>query len=251
VTRNIDHFSAVAEAYAESRPHYPDELFRHLGALSPGHDLAWDCAAGSGQASLPLARAFKRVIATDLSRTMLARAPSHPALLYAVSWGECSAVRSASVDLVTVAQGLHWLQVDSFYREVNRVLLPEGVLAVWTYGKQDLDQPEMDWVLASFYRDTVGPYWAPERRHVESGYRTLPFPYPELVPPTFVMQQRWSLEQLLGYVGTWSATQRFREDTRRDPIPALREALANRWGDPESRRLIRWPLSLRVGRRPA
>ena len=251
MTLPADHFSAVAEAYAGCRPGYPDELFSYLRALPPKQDLAWDCAAGSGQASMPLAGAFKRVIATDLSRTMLARAPSHTVLLYAVSSAECSAVRSASVDLVTVAQALHWLQVEPFYREVDRVLLPGGVLAVWTYGNQVLDQPALDRALGSFYRDTVGPYWAPERRHVESGYRTLPFPYPELVAPTFVMQQRWSLDQLLGYVGTWSATQRFREVTGQDPIPALREVLAPLWGNPESGRPVRWPLSLRVGRRPA
>jgi SAM-dependent methyltransferase len=249
VTPPADHFSAVAEAYAGCRPHYPDELFSYLSALPPKQDLAWDCAAGSGQASLPLARAFRRVIATDLSRTMLAQAPSR-SVLYAVSSAECGAVRSASVNLVTVAQALHWLQVDSFYREVDRVLLPEGVFAAWTYGNQVLDQPVLDRLLGSFYRDTIGPYWAAERRHVESGYRTLPFPYPELAPPTFVMQQRWSLDQLLGYVGTWSATQRFREVTGRDPIPDLRDALEPLWGDSKSPRPVRWPLSLRVGRRP-
>lgn len=251
MTHRADHFSAVAEAYAGCRPHYPDELFSYLSALPPKQDLAWDCAAGSGQASRPLARAFKRVIATDLSRTMLARAPSHPVLLYAISSAERAAIRSASVDLITVAQALHWLHVDSFYREVDRVLLPGGVFAAWTYGNQVLDQPALDRVLGSFYRDTIGPYWATERGHVESGYRTLRFPYPELAPPSFAMQQHWSLDQLLGYVGTWSATQSFREVTGRDPIPALREALGPLWGNPDSARPIRWPLSLRVGRRPA
>jgi len=105
-------------------------------------------------------------------------------------------------------------------------------------------------VVRRFYADIVGPYWAPERRHVESGYRTLPFPFPELEPPVLAMEELWSLAQLLGYVGTWSATQRFREAVGHDPLGQLEQDLAQHWGDPSTARRIRWPLSLRVGRRP-
>lgn len=245
----VDHFSAVARAYASRRPGYPDELFAYLSRLCPGRELACDCGAGSGQASVPLARYFGRVIASDLSPAMLALAPQHPTLHYVAATAQHSPLRAGSVDLVTVAQALHWFEVEPFYREADRVLVRGGVLAVWSYGNQVVDDPSINRVLATFYRETVGPFWAPERRHVESGYRTLSFPYPELDPPAFAMERRWTLDQLLGYIGTWSATQLCRENTGSDPMPALRQDLKPLWGGAASTRLIRWPLSLRVGRR--
>ena len=245
-----DHFSRLAPAYASCRPGYPEGLFDYLGGLVSRHDLAWDCAAGSGQATIPLARRFHRVIATDISAAMLQQTPSHPAVECRVTPAEASGLADASADLVTVAQALHWLDAETFYPEVARVLVPGGVLAVWTYGAQYLGEVALDSVVRRFYADIVGPYWAPERRHVESGYRTLPFPFPELEPPVLAMEELWSLAQLLGYVGTWSATQRFREAVGHDPLGQLEQDLAQHWGDPSTARRIRWPLSLRVGRRP-
>jgi SAM-dependent methyltransferase len=245
-----DHFSRQAPAYASCRPHYPERLFDHLAGLVRRHDLAWDCAAGSGQAAIPLARRFTRVLATDISAAMLGQAVPTPGVEYRVAPAETSGLGDASADLVTVAQALHWLDWEGFYREAVRVLVPGGVLAVWTYGIQQLDDPRLDEVLQRFYHEIVGPFWSPERRHVESGYRTLPFPFPELGAPPLAMEEFWSLTQLLGYVGTWSATQRFREAEGHNPLGQLGEDLARHWGSPSLARRIRWPLSLRAGRRP-
>ena len=245
-----DHFSRLARAYASCRPGYPEELFDYLAGLGSRHELAWDCAAGSGQATIPLARRFSRVIATDISAAMLEQAPRHPAVEYRAAPAEASGLGAGTADLVTVAQALHWLNPATLYPEVARVLLPGGVLAVWSYGVQYLDEPALDSVIRRFYADIVGPYWPPERRHVESGYRTLPFPFPELEPPVLAIKELWSLAQLLGYVGTWSATQRFREAVGHDPLDQLGPDLAQHWGDPSVSRAVRWPLSLRVGRRP-
>jgi hypothetical protein len=122
---------------------------------------------------------------------------------------------------------------------------------VWTYGNLSLDDEEVSGLLARFYHEIVGPYWPPERRHVEAGYRTLAFPYTELDPPAFPMEQDWMLAQVLGYVASWSATQRFRETEGRDPVEEFARELIPIWGDSASIRRVRWPLSLRVGRRPA
>jgi SAM-dependent methyltransferase len=244
-----DHFSAVAGAYALQRPRYPDELFAYLHQLARKHDLAWDCAAGSGQASVPLARHFRTVVATDLSAAMLAQAP-HSSVQYRVAPAHASGLDPGSVDLVTVAQALHWLDLETFYAEVDRVLRPGGVLAVWTYGNQVLDDPALDGVLRTFYQETVGPFWPPERFHVEAGYSTLRFPYPELQTPGFHMEQQWTLADLLGYIRTWSATLRFREARGYDPVGELGLELQNRWGERGSTRRVVWPLSVRAGRRP-
>jgi SAM-dependent methyltransferase len=243
-----DHFSSLASSYAECRPHYPEELFAYLASLVRRHELAWDCAAGSGQATLALAKRFRRVVATDLSAAMLARAPRHPRVEYRAAPGEVSGLDDGSADLVTVAQALHWLDLDPFYTEVRRVLVPGGALAVWTYGVMHVEHPGLEAALQRFYTETVGPYWPEGRCHVESGYRTLPFPFAETEAPSFVMQVRWTLPHLLGYVRTWSATQRFHESVGRDPVDRLGQELLPLWGDAEAGREIWWPLSVRVGR---
>ena len=245
-----DHFSAVAEAYASRRPSYPQHLFAYLAELSEQHELAWDCAAGSGQATIPLTHFYRRVVATDASAAMLELAPGHPAVEYRVASASASGIDPASVDLVAVAQALHWLDLDEFYAEVDRVLAPGGLLAVWTYGNLRLEDAGMNSLLDRFYHEILGPYWSPERRHVESGYRTLAFPYTEFDPPFFSMEQHWTVDQLLGYVGTWSATQKFRQAQRQDPVKELARELVPRWGDTRLARCVSWPLSLRVGRKP-
>jgi ubiquinone/menaquinone biosynthesis C-methylase UbiE len=242
-----DHFSGVASAYALRRPHYPEELFAFLAAEAAQHDLAWDCGAGSGQASLPLTRFFHRVVATDPSAAMLKEAPRHSFVEYRTTLAHARGLDPETVDLVTVAQALHWIDLEPFYAEVDRVLRPGGLLAVWTYGNQRLENPEIDEVLHRFYHEVVGPFWPSGRRHVEAGYRGLPFPFREIPTPTFQMQEQWTLAELLGYIGTWSASQRFRDAKGYDPAVSLAAELQQAWGEPGSTRRILWPIAMRLG----
>lgn len=241
-----DHFSALAEGYARHRPGYPAALFDWLAARAPGRALAWDCATGSGQAALGLAGHFDRVVATDASADQLRRAAAHPRVHYAAAAAEAAPLAGGALDLLTVAQAAHWFDLDRFYAEARRVLRPGGVLALWTYDLLAID-PAVDAVFGRFYRDAVGPWWPPERRHVESGYRELPFPFPELAPPALEMTAEWRLADLLGYLGTWSAVKRCREATGRDPLAGVAGPLGEAWGEPETPRPVRWPLHLRVG----
>ena len=149
------------------------------------------------------------------------------------------------MDAVTVAQALHWLDVDRFYAEVRRVLKPGGVLAAWTYGLFRVT-PDVDRVLDRYYYDLVGPYWPPERRHVEAAYRTIPFPFEALEAPAFEMDVLWDAADVQGYLGTWSATQRYKEAEKRDPVEVIRAELEAAWGEADVR-VVRWPLHLRMG----
>jgi len=243
-----DHFGAVAGSYADFRPGYPPELFAWLAAQCAGQELAWDCGAGSGQASVALAAHFARVHATDASADQVAHAEPHPCVEYRVAPAEQSGLPDRSADLVTVAQALHWFDLPAFYAEVRRALKPGGVIAAWTYGVHVTEGDDVNAVVRHFYEHVVGPCWPPERRHVENGYRELPFPFSRIAAPEFTMQVRWPLAQLLGYLGSWSATARYRKLNGSDPLPALRQQLLPLWGDPAQARSVSWPLSLLAGR---
>lgn len=243
-----DHFSRSAAEYARFRPRYPAALFSYLASLVSEHTLAWDCATGSGQAAVALAAHFSHVVATDASPEQVAHAEPRAKVEYRVATAERSGLRGASVDLVTVAQALHWFDLPAFYAETARVLRPGGVLAAWCYGQMEVPGTALQHTLDRFYSDTVGPYWPPERRLVEEGYRSLSFPFPEISAPAFAMEASMSREALLGYLGTWSATQRYVQATGHDPLPELMRELAQHWGEPQVPRRVRWPLSLRAGR---
>ena len=242
-----DHFSSFASRYAGFRPHYPEALFDYLATLVPRSSTVWDCAAGNGQASVDLARKFDRVIATDASREQIGSAAPRPNIDYRVATAEESGLPDQSVSLVTVAQAFHWFQFDRFHAEAKRVLRPGGTLAVWAYGVNEVGSGALNDVVQNFYANTVGPYWPPERKWVEEGYRTIPFPFREIEPPAIRMEARWTLEQLLGYFSTWSATNRYINATGHNPIESLSEELQRHWGDPKEPRLVVWPLTMRVG----
>ncbi len=245
-----DHFSTLASVYSEFRPTYPDTLLDFVAGLCTRRDLAWDCACGSGQATMALAERFARVIATDASAKQLAAAPQHARVTYRVSPAENSGIESESVDLVVVAQAVHWFDLERFYADVARVLRHAGVLALWSYGALQLETDAVNRIVQEFYHDTVGPYWPPERRIVEAGYDQLPFPYPDIPAPPISLEQRWTLPRLLGYLRSWSATGRYIERHGSDPVAALQAPLGRIWGEPDRERLIVWPLTLRVGRKP-
>lgn len=250
-----DHFSGHADEYARYRPTYPPALFAYVADRCAAHDLAWDCATGNGQAAIGLAEHFAHVIATDASAEQIAAASPHPRVTYTVARARESPLDTATADLVTVAQALHWIDPDPFYAEVQRVLKPEGLFAAWSYGlfhlvSTDPAADAVDALIKTFYRERVGPYWPPERRHIEAEYQSLPFPFDECATPDFTLTMEWSLEEVLGYLRTWSATKRYLQDRGQDPVAAMAPDFTRAWGDPATSRTMQWPLSLRIGRTP-
>jgi SAM-dependent methyltransferase len=243
-----DHFSAIASRYADFRPSYPSALFDFLATLVPRTITVWDCACGSGQASVDLAERFERVIATDGSQDQIGSAAAHPRIDYRVALAEQSSLPDHSIGLLTVAQALHWFDLPLFYAEVKRVLAPGGVMAIWGYGFHTVEGESVNPIVQRYYSETVGPYWPPERKLIESGYRAISFPFAEITPPIFKMEVYWTLEQLLGYLSTWSATNRYIKATGRNPLPALAEDLKPFWGDADQPRQVAWTLPLRIGR---
>jgi ubiquinone/menaquinone biosynthesis C-methylase UbiE len=244
-----DHFSQVAKGYADFRPQYPAALLDYLATLVPQDSVVWDCAAGNGQASIDLGKRFEKVIATDGSAEQIAAALPRKNVEYRVATAERSGLPSESIGLITVAQALHWFDFDRFYTEARRVLRPDGVIAVWAYGINQVEDEIVNKRIQNFYSEVVGPYWPPERRLVEERYQSIPFPFDEFAAPSFRMEIQWNLNQLLGYFSTWSATNRFIKERGFSPLPQLAVDLTQAWGEPQLPRLVTWPVSIRLGRR--
>lgn len=246
MTRFADHFSRQADRYARFRPSYPTELFALLGNLLRERSLAWDCATGNGQVALSLTALFSRVMATEPSMQQLAHRRPHERVSYIRSTAQACGLRAGCADLVTVGQALHWFAGEAFFREVRRVVRPGGLIAAWGYGLCAVT-PAVDALVEGFCEDEVGPYWPPERRYLDEEYETLPFPFPPVETPSLELIETWTAEEFLGYLGTWSAVQRFRRSEDRDPMEKLAQPLLRAWGGKERKRSVIWPLFLRVG----
>jgi SAM-dependent methyltransferase len=238
-------FGRVANGYRIFRPDYPGALFDLLARVAPAREAAWDVGCGSGQATLPLAERFDTVFATDASAEQVARAPQHPRVRYAAARAEASGLPDRSVDLVTAAQAAHWFDHDAFHAEVRRVGRPGAAIGLFGYGLMYVT-PEIDAIVAQLYFDIVGRYWPAERGHVDTRYRSLPFPFAEIEAPAFEISAEWNIEQVLGYLRTWSAVVRFRDAEGDDPVSRVAGRLAAAWG--EGTRTVRWPVLLRLGR---
>jgi len=242
-----DHFSAVAAGYAAHRPSYPPTLIDLLAELGPRPHLAWDAGCGSGQLSVLLADRFARVIATDASPKQIAHAAPHPHVAYVVARAEAGALAGGTVDVAVAAQAAHWFDLPAYYAEVRRVGRSGGVVALVSYGLVRIDHV-VDPVIDRFYSQVLGSFWPPERRHVDDGYRSLPFPFAEIGVPGIEMRASWTRSDLLGYVETWSAVWALQRAVGRAPLEAFRRELTHAWGADAAVRPVRWTLSLRVGR---
>lgn len=240
-----DHFSDRAAAYASSRPHYGPELTKWLASIAPARRLAWDAGCGSGQLSTLLGDQFDHVIATDASKEQIAQAEPHPHVEYRAEPAEKSSLEDQSVDLVTVAQAVHWMNLDLFYQEVRRVARPDGVIALVAYGIAVIE-PVVDKVIDRFYSVDLDGYWPPERGHIETGYRDITFPFARIPAPKMDLSVDWNVEQMLGYVRTWSAVRALEKANGPETTNRFADALREAWGSKVL--TVRWPLVIVAGK---
>lgn len=239
-----DLFSTGSQLYQQARPSYPMSVLEAILKHVPEHQLAWDCAAGSGQFTQLLALRFEHVVATDLSMQQLQQAPRLENVSYQVQLAEKTSFLPQSFDLITVAQAIHWFDFDGFYREVRRCLKPKGVLAVIGYGLLELKQKSLNQLIQQLYSDTLNGYWDRERRYIDEAYVTIPFPFKEIQMPAIRMQYTWSDSQLLNYLSTWSALKSYQEKNHDDPLEQIRIYLQQHTDPIE----LSFPIYLRVGR---
>lgn len=245
---HIQYFAKNSSDYKQFRPDYPEELFTYLESIAPSTALAWDCGTGNGQAALSLAKRFNKVIASDISEEQLKYAPNVPNIHYFCWPAEKTALSDASVDLITIAQALHWFDFDVFYQEVKRVAKPDAIIAAWCYSLGNISST-IDPLLRKLYHNILGSkYWPKERKYVEEEYCTIPFPFQRISPPAFVIHKSLNYAQLLGYLSTWSAVKEYEAQKQLNPIDKIAPDLQAAWGDLEQPKMMVWPIHLIVGK---
>lgn len=243
----IDHFAEKSNQYLVFRPDYPTILFDYLASLVKEHDLAWDCGTGNGQAAFALANYFTKVVATDINQEQLTVAPKKNNISYVCCPAEKTQILNNSVDLITVAQALHWFDFSAFYTEVQRVAKPEGVFAAWCYSLGSINS-KIDSLIKKLYVEILGDtYWPAARKYIDEKYITIPFPFVKLATPQFYIKKSLDYSELLGYLQTWSAVKEYQRRVQQNPIDLILDDLKKAWGDQQKEQVMHWPIHLLVG----
>ncbi|XP_030941036.1 uncharacterized protein LOC126703232 [Quercus robur] len=253
-------FDKQADFYLDARPTYPTHWYSMLAALTPHHSLAWDVGTGNGQAAIAVAEHYEQVIGTDVSEAQLKLALPHPHVQYlhtplSITDDELVALIGGenSVDLVTVAQAVHWFDLPKFYSLVTHLLRkPGGVIAVWGYN-DIVVSPIFDPIMKRFH-DTTLPYWNPNIQHIFDAYKALPFPFESVglgcegKPQLLDMPKELTFEGFLRMLMSWSAV-----ITAKDQgIDLLSESVVkefeNAWGGPKLIRSVIYKGFMLVGK---
>ena len=245
-------FSYQAKDYGKYRPTYPDSLFKFLSGLVTNHKDAWDCATGTGQAALGLQKYFDHVHATDCDEEQIFNATPHSKVHYSLAPAEASNLPDSYVSLVTVAQSLHLFDLESFYREVDRVLKPEGIVAAWAYSFLQADGCDaLNELIRKIRHDVLAPYWDSKFRNHWDQYEQMNFPYERIDTPAFEVKTEWSLPDLMGYIASWYATAQYRLDNKgQHPARSYWTEFCDLWdADPETPKTFRAPLIVMAGRK--
>ncbi len=241
------HFESGGGAYADHRPSYPARLISDLVALTRAQDLCVDVGCGTGQLSVPMADHFANVVACDVSESQIAHASPHGKVAYHIAPAHRIPAKNATADLILAAQAAHWFDLNTFYPEVRRIAAPGAILALISYGVLYIDGPVSERFNA-FYWDDLSPHWPAERRHVETKYAELPFPFEELHLEPVSIVRHWKLADFLGYLDTWSAVQAAKRKEAAAIVEAFYNDATQLWGDPEKQQRIEWPINTRIGR---
>ncbi|KAK7396182.1 hypothetical protein VNO78_17000 [Psophocarpus tetragonolobus] len=253
-------FVKQAKQYADARPNYPPQLFQFIASKTPSHNLVWDVGTGSGQAAKSLAGMYEAVIATDASEKQLEFAVKlsnvryqHTPSTMTMAELEQMVAHQGTIDLVTIAQSLHWFDLKTFYEQVKWVLKkPHGVIAAWCYYLPRVSDA-VDKVFDQFYSIDSRPYWDPARKLVDDIYRSIEFPFEPVDgvdhtgPFEFVTEVVMDLDDFMTYIKSWSAYQTAKEKgvelLGEDTVEKFKLA----WGE-DGKKVAKFPIYLRIGR---
>lgn len=231
-------------AYAAHRPSYPSELPELLSKLPARTGTALDVGCGTGQLTAMLAPLFTGVVGIDPSQSQIAHATGPANATFLVGSSGRLPADDGCVDLITVAQAVHWFRdLTSFYEEVRRVGAPGSALALISYGMCHLEG--LDEMYQEFYWGDFHRHWEPARRHVENQLSDIDFPFEPVDVHCPDIVREMTLEQFSGYLGTWSA---MKSPGATEEAADFRAELAGAWGQPSKSRRVSWPVTVLAGK---
>jgi len=207
-----------------------------------------------------LAELYKNVIATDASEKQLELAAKLPNVKYqhtpstmSMTEVEQMVAPKGTIDLVTIAQAVHWFDLPTFYQQVKWVLKrPHGVIAAWCYYLPRVSEA-VDTVLDQLYSTEASVYWDPACKLFDDKYASIDFPF-ELVdgadhtgPFEFVTENEMNFDEFLSYIRSWSAYQ----TAKQKGLELLGEDVVQKlklgWGE-DAKKIVKFPVYLRIGR---
>lgn len=242
-----DNFSNHSKQYSVFRPTYPDGAIEFILSLVSNKTNVWDCGTGNGQLAGKLSPFFKHVYATDISENQITNAVKKDNIIYEVVSAENVTFNKNFFDLITVAQAIHWFDFDKFYEKVRYTLKPDGIIAVIGYNLMTIDE-ESDKIIRHFYSAILGDkYWDKERKYLDEQYKTIPFPFQEIQAPSFSQKVKWDLDELIGYLNTWSAVQHYIKANGTNPVDDVKREFEKIWGK-EKQKEVTFPTLLRIGK---
>lgn len=249
--------SEHSRLYQKYRPTYPPSLYQFFADVcrtgTGTLESAVDVGCGTGLSTRPLCEYFHHVTGIDISETQINMARAAHAqsnLSFVVSEAErLTVMPDDSTDLVTVAQAIHWINQEPFYRELDRILKPGGSLIVYGYGNCVLDNDKGNQVIDKFYRQDLLGFWDSRRRHIDNLCQEICLPFPGWTRNSdFVIQYRWTAAEVVGYLSTWSAWQSYlKQNPESDLLMGIQQQLEEIYQDQKV--TITWPVFLLLGRK--
>lgn len=240
-------FDDGGSSYAQFRPTYPSSLAKYLADSCQTHEKAVDVGCGNGQLTSLLSPYFTEVIGTDPSADQIANARTAKNITYLTSPAEKLPSECNGANLITAAQAAHWFKLSEFYSESQKIAKSDAVIALISYGVLNLPNHLND-RFQKFYWQEIGPLWPAERKLVDNAYRDLDFPFNEFKAPEFSIELEWDINQLLGYISTWSAVKAMRQQNKESILLTFGQDIKSLWGDPTQKQKISWPINMRIGK---
>ncbi len=244
---NATCFGSEARQYALARPSYPDALFDWISEAAPSREAALDVGTGAGQAAAALADRFRVVHASDVDERQVANAAARKNIRYRVAPACETGLPENAVDAVTVATALHWFDHKAFWREAARVARPGAIFCAWTYHRA-VAEAAVERALLAPVIEILEPYWSDGNRLSWRGYEAaeLGMPFSVLATPEFACELNWTPEQIAGFVRSWSAHRKARDDGHGPALGRIEEAALEALGDAATRFVL--PLHVLAGR---
>jgi ubiquinone/menaquinone biosynthesis C-methylase UbiE len=221
-------FNSGSRDYSLYRPNYPREIYTFINEQCASHHCAWDSACGNGQVAIDLVPYFSRIEASDIHENQIQHAFRHEKISYSVQNSERTSFPNHSFDAVCIAQAIHWLDLERYFREVGRVLKRNGLFAYWGYGFFHIT-PAIDEIIENCLLEKIKPYWSEKCRILHDGYNDIALPFERIKTPQIEFTETWSLHQLLSYLSTWSAIKLYQHHETFDLLKDLEKQLLDQW----------------------